>query len=198
MFFCCFFYRLPGFGPCSLLWSDGGAGGQHWSQEWPCPPHGPCLCHHISFSSTSRYDCSHTISCPVLSFKSITCFYILLIFLSSLSEQLQQQLHLLAVPMVVWVVELMVPSVPWLPSSLSSRVDQGVLWAEAPSTGLLPSTALPRAPHFFRKVLASRDQGLPPWASASPPLPPLVPHWGPHWEDLAQQVNFININFYKH
>lgn len=44
--------------------------------------------------------------------ESITCFCILLIFLSSLSEQLQQQLHLLAEPTVVWVVGLMVHSVP--------------------------------------------------------------------------------------
>lgn len=134
----------------------------------------------------------------LLVLKGLTCIYIFLICLSYLSWQLQPQLHLLVVPMVVWVVGLMVHSVPWLPSSLSSRADQGVLWAEAPSTGLLPSTALPRAPHFFRKVLASLDQGLPPWASASPPPPPLVPHWGPHWEDLARQVNFINSHFYKH
>lgn len=71
-----------------------------------------------------------------------------------------------------------------------------MLWGEAPSTDHLPSTALPRAPHFFRKVLGSLDQGLPPWASPSPPPPPLVPPWGPHWEDLAQQVDFINSNMF--
>lgn len=54
---CCLFFffpRVPSLGSCSLLWSDRGAGGQHWSQEWPRAPHGPGLCHHISFCSTSR------------------------------------------------------------------------------------------------------------------------------------------------
>lgn len=110
----------------------------------------------------------------------------------SLFHQLQQQLHLLVVPMVVWVAGQMVHFVPWHPSSLSNRVGQEVLWEEALSMDHLPSTALPRAPHFFHKDLASLDQVLPPWVSANPHPPPLVPHWGPHWEDLELQVKFIN------
>lgn len=94
--------------------------------------------------------------------------------------------------MVVWVVGQMVHFVPWHPSSLSNRVGQEVLWEEALSMDHLPSTALPRAPHFFHKVLASLDQVLPPWVSANPHPPPLVPHWGPHWEDLELQVKLIN------
>lgn len=53
-----------------------------------------------------------------------------------------------------------------------------------------PSAAPPRAPLFSHKVLASLDQVLPPWVLASLVLPPLVPHWGPRWEDLALQVKY--------
>lgn len=51
---CSPFLRIPGPGTCGLLRPDGGAGGQHRSQERTGPPHGPCLCHHLPLCSTSR------------------------------------------------------------------------------------------------------------------------------------------------
>lgn len=107
-----------------------------------------------------------------------------------LSHQLQQQLPPLVVPMVVWVVGPTVHFVPWLPSSLSSRVVLVVLWEEALSTDPPLSAPPLRAPLFSHKVLASPDQVLRPWASASPPPPPSVPRWGPRWEVLALQVKY--------
>lgn len=61
---------------------------------------------------------------------------------------------------------------------------------EALSMDRPPSAAAPRARLFSHKVLASLDQVLPLWASASPLPHPLVPRWELHWEALALQVKY--------